>query len=120
MSLYDRLAATAAALLEKYGQDVTVRNYTTGTYNPATGQNAMTSSDSTRKGALFSFGKGQALGPGGLVQVGDKKLLLEAGSSAPSLEDNIVVGGEVYVVKGIEPADPAGTPVLYTLHLGKG
>lgn len=117
---YARTAATSARLLAKFGRDVTLRNYSTTTvaYDPSTGTMAPTTSDSTRKGALLDFAAGQVNGPGGLVQQGDKKLLMEPGT-VPALEDRVLVGTDEYVIKGISEVNPAGTPVIYELHLRK-
>jgi len=115
---YAELARTASKLLREFGQDVTLRNYSLGTYDPATGSATPTYADLTKKGVLLDFGAGQTLGTGGLIQQGDKRLLLEVGS-APSLEDHIVVGTTEYVIKGVGEVNPAGTPVLYDLHLRK-
>lgn len=114
---YAALAATAARLLAQYGQPVTLRNYPVGTYSTANSTvSGMEPTDVTRNGALFDFGEGQTIGPGGLIQQGDKKLLMEAGV-VPALEDHVIVAGVEYVIKGISGANPAGVPVAYTLHL---
>ena len=49
---YAKSAATALKLLTKFGRDVVRRNYSTGTYDPATGANAVTYADTTWKAAL--------------------------------------------------------------------
>ena len=116
---YSKSAATALKLLTKFGRTVTRRNYTTGTYNPATGANAVTYADTTWKGALLDFGAGKTVERGGLIQVGDKQLLLEAGAS-PQLEDHILVGTDEYAIVSIGELNPAGTVVLFDLHLRKG
>lgn len=115
---YSRTAATAARLLARFGAAVTIKKVDDGTYNTATGQNVQAApQQSTRNGALLDFPPGQANGPGGLVQGGDKRLLLEAGTFAPSLEDRVVANGTEYAVKGVQQVNPAGTPVIYDIHL---
>ena len=113
---YADIATTAKDLLAEFGQPVTLRNVTIGTYNPATGTNTTTTTDVTRNAALFDFAEGQTLGPGGLIQQGDKKLLMETGV-IPALEDQVIVSGVLYVIKGVGESNPAGTPVMYKLHL---
>lgn len=113
---YAELATVAASLLADFGQNVILRNYSIGVYDPATGKSTTTTTDSFRKGAPFDFGAGQTNGTGGLIQAGDKRLLLEPGT-VPSLEDHIIFGGLHYVIKGLGEINPAGTPVLYDLHL---
>lgn len=113
---YAKAAATALRLLTQFGRDVTVRSYTVGTYDPATGANSVTTSDVTKKGALLDFGAGKTLVNGGLIQVGDKRLLLES-SAAPSPQAHIIVGSVEYVIISVGEVNPAGTPVLFDLHL---
>lgn len=126
MSVYDRAAATALRMLEKYGQDVTHRAYTAGTYNPATGTAAPTTTDTTRKGALLSYGSGGASMArinttvrGELVQVSDKRLLLD-GSAGVSPQDRIIVAGVEYVPVSIDDISPAGTRVMLDIHARVG
>lgn len=116
MNFYSDMAAVALEQLTEFGQDVALRNYTVGTYDPADGTVPTTYADVTRKGALFDFGAGQINGPGGLIQGGDKRLLLQAGT-VPALEDHVIVDSVDYVIKGVGEVNPAGTPVLYDLHL---
>lgn len=127
---YAALAATAARLIAADGAPVTLRGIDTGTYVPGTGQNTQAApADATLNGALFDFAQGQTNGPGGLIQQGDKRLLMEAGVRVPAMEDRLVVlgtyasgalvagTGTEYVIKGILEINPAGTPVVYDLHL---
>ena len=113
---YAKSAATALKLLTKFGRTVTRRNYTVGTYSPSTGANAVTYADTTWKGALLDFGAGKTLERGSLIQVGDKRLLLEAGA-APQLEDHMIVGSTEYAIISVGEVNPAGTSVLFDLHL---
>lgn len=51
-----------------------------------------------------------------LVVQTEKKLLLEAAGS-PQMSDLFIVGGVTYSVIGIEEINPAGTAVIFVLHL---
>lgn len=113
---YAKSAATAKRLLTQFGRTVTLRNYTIGTYDTATGANAVTYADTTWKGTLLDFGSGKTLERGGLIQVGDKRLLLESGA-APQLEDRIIAGGAEYAIIAVGEVNPAGVAVLFDLHL---
>ena len=113
---YASVAATSLELLTEFGQDVTCRAYTQGAYDPTTGATANTTADTTRKGALFDFGAGQTLERGGLIQGGDKRLLLDATASV-SPQDHYIVDGVEYVVVSVGEVNPAGTICLYDLHI---
>lgn len=120
MSTYNKLAASAAKLLVKFGRDVVLVDVTLGTYNPATGTVAGGSSANvTRKGALFDFKDGQTTAAGGLIQTGDKKMLLDSSAPAPKVEDKVSLDGIKWAVKGVKEVNPGGTPVIYELHLRK-
>jgi hypothetical protein len=117
MSFYADTANIAANMLAQFGQAVTRTANTAGAYNPATGAAANTSVSTTRQGALFSYGKdAQQYVRGNLVQINDRKLLLDPTGSV-SLTDTYTIQGEVYTVVSIKPTDPAGVPVLYELHV---
>ena len=113
---YTKSAASALKMLTKFGQSVTRRSYTAGTYDPATGLVTPTTADTTRKGALFDFGEGQTLERGTLIQSGDKRLLLDATATVLP-QDHFIIGGTENVIVSIGEINPAGTVVLYDLHL---
>lgn len=115
---YSEVAANALETLTEFGCDVTRRSFTSGTYDPATGLVTPTTADTTRKGALFDFGAGQTLERGSLIQGGDKRLLLDA-TAIVSPQDHFIVGGVEYLVITVGEINPAGTVVLYDLHLRK-
>ena len=109
-------------MLAKFGQDLTVRNYTNESYNPATGKNVKTYSDTTVKGAVFSFGSYTSIGGDismELVKAGDRKALITA-EVTPQLEDHLLVGEKVYVIKNAKELNPAGTSVMFVLHIRNG
>lgn len=113
---YTGLSATATRLITEHGRDVTLRSYTIGTYDPATGANTATSSDATVKAALFDFRDGQTEVAGTLIQAGDKKCLMAA-TVTPELHDRVIVGAKDYGILSIKEVNPAGTVVVYQLHL---
>ena len=115
---YDRLAATALDLLSRFGQDVSRVRVTPGAYDPATGAAGESEASATFKGALLDFNNGTTTFQGTLVQVGDRRLLIEAGA-APNTDDKIVVGGVTWSVLSVREINPAGIPVVYSLHLRK-
>lgn len=116
MSLYDELADLSLELLTEFGQSVTRRSYTIGTYDPETGANAVTTTDTTRKGAIFAIGQGITTIFGNLVQEKDMRLIVDA-EAVISLQDHFIVGGVEYVIVGMNEVSPAATRVLFDLHV---
>ncbi len=109
---YAQSAALALKLLTQFGQDVTRRSYTAGTSSPTT-------ADTTRKGAIFDFRNGKTVERGTLIQVGDKQLYVDADDEI-NQQDHFIVGGVEYVIVSVGEVNPAGTRVLYDLHLRCG
>lgn len=117
MSLYDDLAATALELLTELGQSITHRSYTTGTYDPATGITTPATTNATRTGALFDINTTTVRGQ--LVQVSDKRLLVD-GSAEINLRDRLIVNSVEYIIVSLGEINPAGTRVLYDMHVRIG
>jgi hypothetical protein len=116
MSLYSRLSVTTSKLLTKYGQQVTQRKYSANAYNPATGEHTNTLTDTTRKGVLLNFEKGQTTERGTLIQINDKRLLLD-NSAEVDINDHFIVNGFEYAVVSVIQESPAGTSIYYDVHL---
>ncbi len=130
MSLYSNLAATSLKLLTKFGQDVTLRQYSQGgaDYDPTT--SAATPSgptgpnDSTRKGLPIDA-PASRIGPqygttretGTLIVDTDKWLYLDANGVKPSLQDHVILAGTEFSIINIQEENPGGTPLLYLLVL---
>lgn len=119
---YDDLADLATELLTEFGQNVTRRSYTAGTYDPATGATTPATADTTRIGALFDYDdqsrQGQQYIRNTLVIAGDKQLLLDPTADVDP-KDHFIAGGAEYTIVSLAEVNPAGTRVLYDIHLRK-
>jgi len=114
---YAKSQATATKLLTQFGQTVTRRTYTAGAYNPATGASAQTTADTSRIGVLLDYSnKGEQYVSGNLIQVGDKKLLLDGAGDA-ALTDRYIVQSIEYSVLSVMELKPSATTVMFELHL---
>lgn len=120
---YDEMAATADELLREFGKPLVLRRVTAGAYDPASGGAVQTTVDFSGTGTLFDFdiqAAGQAFAGATLIQIGDKQCFLSpAGVPLPVTGDLVVDGSDVWQVKNVKAVSPAGTPVLYELHLRK-
>jgi|SRR3990170_768511 len=113
---YAKLADKALKLLTKHGQDITLRATVVGAYNPASGTATTTVTDTTRKGAIFDYKLvvyGNDTINNTLVQAGDKRLYMDANGSAPTLNDQVIVGGVTWQIRNIKDINPAGTCILF-------
>jgi len=120
---YARVQATANRLLKGKGQPVTLTHTVPGTYDPATGQVANTTTTQTGTGAVIEWDARQV--DGTLIKIGDKRLLLSplntagAALTAPALGDTLTdAAGVVYTqVAPLKEVNPAGTACLYDCNL---
>jgi hypothetical protein len=117
---YAKSAATALRLLTKFGQPVTLRKQTAGAYDPATGTATITTSDTAGNAAILEFSDGERYQAGTTIQEGDKKALLNAAAVTPAPNDLLIAGSVTWTVLGVKTLAPAGTVVLYELHLRHG
>lgn len=113
---YADTADLALGALTEFGMAVTRRAAGSAVYSPGTGTSSSSTADSVRQGALFDYGPGQTQVRNTLIQAGDKRLLLDA-SGAALMTDQYVINGVVYTVVSVGEVNPAGTPVLYDLHV---
>jgi len=113
---YAKLADRALKLLTKHGQDIILKSTVVGEYNPATGTSTTTVTDTTRKGAIFDYNLvvyGNDMINNTLVQAGDKRLYMDANGSAPTLNDQVIVGGVTWQIKNIKNIGPSGIDVIF-------
>ncbi len=102
---------------------MTLTRQAAGTYDPATGQLAITTSTQTGKGVILPFAAGLRHLAGTNIAVGDKNLLLSALNSAgaaltaPILDDKVTADGIEYVITDIAPLSPAGLDIIYDITL---
>lgn len=111
---YSKSAASALAMIIKFGQSVTRKASSVGTYSAGVYTTAPAST--TRKGVVIPFNEGQTTVQGSLIQSGDVRLFLDA-EGPVLLTDHYVIGTAEYSTVSIETLSPAGTVVLNTLHL---
>jgi hypothetical protein len=119
MSFYSDLADEAAALLLEFGQSVTLRQLANSSYSG--GSVTQTPTDYIGLGAVFNFAQRDI--DGTLIKTGDQQLLMSVfqtnGSAMPlpTTADQIIIGSTTYTIQPSRKVDPAGTVVLYDLHI---
>lgn len=117
MTFYSSTTATAAKLLLKFGQSITLTFETGGTIDPATGvvTTAKTVTTVTGNGAPIKFKNREV--DGTVVKSSDVKLILESVSPPPTQDWRATIKGVEYRVMEVDPVSPGGIDVIYILQL---
>lgn len=113
---YSAKAAQALSMLERFGQDVTRICTVSGSYVPGGTVGNSSTENTTRKGVKLPLASGITTVRGQPIEAEDIELHLDATGDVDS-HDQFRINGKLYTVVSIEELAPAGTPVLYTLHL---
>ena len=119
MIIYDAAAVMALNMITDFGQTITLRNITPGTYDPATGtQPPELIQEQPASGILLDY-KGFDLQPGTLIQQGDKKLKVPAKGLewSPTLQTKAIIQDETWSVVNVKEINPAGVAILYELQV---
>lgn len=112
---YAAMADRAADLIARFGTTVTLRRTSGGTFNVATESwSGQSTADLTSTGIVKGFRAD--LIDGTRVQHGDRLLILDD-SQAPQMTDKVVLGGYAWNIVDIETKSPAGTPLVYFVHI---
>lgn len=126
---YARIAKNVLKSLTKFGQNITLRQYSVGgsDYDPAT-QGTTTAmdtyTDTIRKG-LVTDQPGTRIGPqygtnmktNTLIQDGEKWLYVDAIGVAPKVQDHMLVNGVEYAIADVQVTGPGGIPLFYLVVL---
>lgn len=111
---YDRMAATAARLIGKFGAPVILPRQVGGSSNPVTGEVIPGIDNSvTTTGILKKFPDN--LIDGTRIQTGDRVLILDS-SVQPLMTDRPVIGGKAWTPVSIDTVSPAGIDLVYFVH----
>lgn len=132
MALYDKLAATAFRLLNRYGTKMILRQLSSSSadYDPSTGIGSPSgidgSTDADRKGLVLDQPGSQISQRFGtnnqgntLIQQGEKWLYLDAKGSEPAIEDKIIIKDIEYTIIDVQEIGPGGVAILYMLVVRK-
>lgn len=116
--------ATADAMIAAKGQAVTLTRRAAGSYDPATGAAAITTSTQTGKGVILPLGAGLRKMAGTNIPDGAVQCLLSglnatgATLTAPQIDDTLTdANSRVWTVIEVNPLAPAGLPIMFDLTL---
>ncbi len=109
-------------MIARNGQAVTLTRRASGTYNPATGTAAITTTTQTGKGVIFPFSAGLRKMAGTNIPASDQQCILSALNSAgaaltaPQVDDTLTdANGQVYTITEVAAIKPAGLSIIYEL-----
>jgi hypothetical protein len=123
MALADSLRKVANKAITKFGGDVTIQSVSLGSYNTTTGAATETIVTKTVKGILEDVKATELRKPSTVeniqIRSDDKKLTIAALdlSSAPSLQDKIVISDIIYGIITIKTIEQANVAIAYELIL---
>ena len=116
--------ATADRMIAAKGQTVTLTRRASGSYNPATGTAAITTTTQTGKGVILPLSAGLRKMAGTNIPAGSVQCLLSALNTAgatltaPQIDDTLTdADSRVWTIIDIAPLEPAGLNILYDLTL---
>ena len=116
MTFYTDMAATSTSLLTTYGQTITLRRVSGGTFDPAAGTlTGETTTDITCVG-LFLNRTESLLKSFGAVENEDRFLVLDS-TQVPDTTDLLLIGSETWTIVEVMAVNPAGTPVVYFVRV---
>ncbi|NLA68315.1 MAG: hypothetical protein GX856_08765 [Gammaproteobacteria bacterium] len=117
---YAASAADAAALLDEFGQTVTLNRIVSGTYDPVTGtMTPDTEQTQPVRAAVLPYKDGDYLN--GTVRAGDRRVLIAPNVQwAPDETTTLTeANGAVWQLESVAPLAPAGVAVLYKANATK-
>jgi hypothetical protein len=115
---YVKSAATATKLLTQFGRDITHRQITEGTYNPATGTVSNTETNATVKAVDLAV-KGNEYQNNTLIQAGDRYALLAPSVQAVDVSDKLIIDGTLWNIIAVEKLAPANVLVMWKVFIRK-
>lgn len=109
----------AYADIKADGAAMTFSRNVQGTYNPATGVVTNTTLSYATYGLITEYTNFEI--DGTLIKQGDKRIIIgiPAGMPEPLQDDNLILGGVTWAVKGVNAVMPSGTAIIYKLQVRK-
>tara|TARA_R100001129_G_scaffold131476_1_gene93147 strand:- start:507 stop:860 length:354 start_codon:yes stop_codon:yes gene_type:complete len=116
MSLANALKKAASASLKKLGGDVTIKRFTGGTYDQASGTFFTNESTATIKGVLSNVSRNQV---NDLIESQDKRLTISAGdiTFVPTTKDKVVISSVEFKIIQVIVNEQNNTPISFDLIL---
>lgn len=107
------LLQDATALITEFGETLTIRQVTSGTYDPATGSASNTNNDVTFTGMFLNFNDDQI--DGSEIRRGDRKVLLSATTPPviPKQEDQVLDGTALLDIVQVRKIQENGVNLVF-------
>lgn len=116
---YLKIRDTALGLLNKFGRVITIKQTSSGSYDPATGTNSATVVDVTAIACDFSV-KGETTVNGTLILSGDRyALVADSAGTVVSVKDKLLMDGVIWSIVAVLEIAPAGVTVVNKVYIRK-
>lgn len=114
---------TAAPLIERFGQDATLRQQAP-TYDPTTGVQTNVNTDTPVKILTLPMSRAKDQFRDEMVEMFDQFVILSAKETntagvEPGTDDLILIGSTVSRIVGITPVAPSGIAVIYKIGIAR-
>lgn len=114
MGTLDALTKVALTLHNKFGTAATLKQTTTGAYNPATGAASVTVTDIEVFGVPSQYGTMEL---GDTIEEGDVRFTIAGDAATPTQDDTLVLGAETYRIISIKSQYATDDVAYYELQL---
>lgn len=114
MGTLDALTAVALSLHNKFGTAATLKQTTTGAYNPATGQASTTVVDLEVFGVPARYSTFEL---GDTIEEGDIRFTIAGDAATPDVDDTVTFGGDTYRVISVKAQYATDNVAYYELQL---
>lgn len=112
---YDPIKGRAISLIERFGQTVTLRRFTTVPPTHGWERGTTTAADSSAKAVVLAYA--QRLIDGETIRAGDRLILLSPDASiVPTQNDRLVIAGVEFAIVAVEALSPGGTTLYYKVQ----
>ena len=116
MTFYERMAATASGLIQKYGTEIILKRVDSSNIDPLTGVGTDSETVYVIDGIFKKYP--ERLIDGKMILSGDR-MIVTTSLVEPLITDKIEVDAQDWSIKDIQASNPAGTALVYFIRIRK-
>ena len=116
MTFYGNLQSKAQALIERFGQAVTLIQQVTSASDPVTGETTTVETVYSLHGLVLDLSTqdgGKKFADGVTIEQDYRRCIISTAAVVPAIGDRLVAGGTRYSITNVKAVNPANTDVLF-------